>query len=369
MTIITVRYRLRMSRKTILSILLLLFCLSLKAQWKCEIAAPKPLWVSDTVSVFIMGDVMMHSRQLEYDCTRFFARSEHLIKEADLAAANMEFTLAGKPYSGYPSFSAPDSYAEYIAACGVDVFLTANNHILDKGTKGLTRTLDVYDRMERERGILYTGCAADAAADTLRNPLIISKNGIRLALVNFTYGTNSGDPSVPAPTVKRMKRETVAAMMKKARENADFVIVLPHWGEEYKLRHNSTQEDWARWLVEQGASIVVGAHPHVVQDTTHIAGVPVIYSMGNAVSNMTATNTRLELGVKFRAVRNWKGEKKISEPEIVFLWCTVPGMLEENYATIPVEEYIGKRELWKNPADYDNMTATLARVKKETGIE
>ena len=359
----------RMKKKAFALIFLLLSCLSLRAQWDYRILTPKPLWIGDTLSVFIMGDVMMHTRQLDYDCRRFFARSEHLIKEADVAAANMEFTLAGEPYSGYPCFSAPDAYAEYAADCGVDVFLTANNHILDKGPKGLERTLEIYDGMERNRGISYTGCAADEASDTLRNPLIINKNGIRLAIVNFTYGTNSGSGGSPLPIVKRMKRETVAAMMKKARENADFVVVLPHWGEEYQLRHNSTQEDWARWLTEQGASIIVGAHPHVVQDTTHIADVPVIYSMGNAVSNMTARNTRLELAVKFKAMRNWKGEKKISEPELVFLWCTVPGMLEDNYSTIPVEEYLGKRELWKNPADYDNMKATLERVKKETGIE
>ena len=358
-----------MSKKAFLTILLLLSCLGLRAQWDYRILSPKPLWVGDTLSVFVMGDAMMHTRQLSYDCTRFFARCEHLIKAADVAAANLEFTLAGEPYSGYPCFSAPDAYAEYIADCGVDIFLTANNHILDKGSTGLERTLDVYDRMAEERGILYTGCAPSHELDSLYNPLIINRNGIRLALVNFTYGTNSGETSVPSPPVKRMKREAVAAMMKRARDNSDFVVVLPHWGEEYKLRHNSTQEDWARWLVEQGASIIIGAHPHVVQDTTHIGGVPVIYSMGNAVSNMTAHNTRLELAVKFTAVRNWKGEKKISEPELVFLWCTVPGMLEDNFATIPVEEYIGKRELWKNPADYDNMIATLSRVREETGIE
>ncbi len=358
-----------MQKKALISILFLISSLSLKAQWDYRIPSPKPLWTSDTLSVTVIGDVMMHSRQLEYDCRRFFARSEHLLQQADVTAANMEFTLAGEPYTGYPCFSAPDAYAQYMADCGVDVFLMANNHILDKGIQGLERTLQVYDRMQEESGILYTGCAADAESDTFHNPLIIKKNGIRLAFVNFTYGTNTGDPSLTVPVVKRMDRETVAAMMKKARENADFVVALPHWGEEYQLRHNAVQEDWARWLTEQGASIIIGAHPHVVQDTTHISGIPVVYSMGNAVSNMTARNTRLELAVQFKAVRDWRGEKKIIGPDLVFLWCTVPGMLEDNYSTIPVEEYLGKRELWKTPSDYDNMTETLDRVKKETGIE
>ncbi len=358
-----------MTKKVLLSILSLLSCLSLRAQWDYRIPAPKPLWESDSLSVLILGDVMMHSRQLSYDCTRFFARSSHIIDEAGVSAANLEFTLAGEPYSGYPCFSAPDSYAEYLADCGVDVFLTANNHILDKGLRGLKRTLEIYGEMERERGVSYTGCGLSEEADSLHNPLIITRNGIRLAFVNCTYGTNAGASPGALPTVSRMKRESVAVLMERARKNADFIIALPHWGEEYSLRHNAAQQEWARWLVEQGASIVVGAHPHVVQDTTHIGGVPVIYSVGNAVSNMTARNTRLGLAVRFTATRDWKGVKKLSRPELIFIWCTVPGMLEENFATVPVEEYLGKRELWKNPSDYDNMTATLARVKKETGIE
>ena len=121
-----------MQKKALISILFLISCLSLKAQWDYRIPRPKPLWTSDTLSVTVIGDVMMHSRQLEYDCRSFFARSEHLLRQADVTAANMEFTLAGEPYTGYPCFSAPDAYAQYMADCGVDIFLTANNHILDK---------------------------------------------------------------------------------------------------------------------------------------------------------------------------------------------------------------------------------------------
>ena len=113
---------------------------------------PHPLYQApDTVSIVFLGDMMMHSGQIAnartaedtYDFSTCFSRVERLIKQADIAVANMEFTLAGRPYTGYPCFSAPDSYVEAIAESGVDIFLTANNHILDKGKGGIERTLGI----------------------------------------------------------------------------------------------------------------------------------------------------------------------------------------------------------------------------------
>lgn len=335
-----------------------------------EIPRPKPLRLeNDTVSILFLGDMMMHSKQLEYDCRTFLSGIETSIKEADVAVANMEFTLAGEPYSGYPAFSAPDSYAEYMADCGIDVFLTANNHILDKGIRGLRRTLSIYDCMEESHDIRYTGCAGDATRDSLYSPLIILRHGIKLALINFTYGTNIGDKESDWPKVNYMKRNEIDAAFRRAHERgADFIIALPHWGTEYQLSHSVVQQEWAQWLVAQGASAVIGAHPHVVQDSTHIDGVPVIYSLGNVVSNMSAINTRLELAVRIKFINHIDGRKEMCEPELMFMWCTLPGMLTDNYMTIFVDDYKGRREEWLRPSDYDNMMATLERVQRETRI-
>ncbi len=118
------------------------------AQINVSLPPARPLRnLPDTVTILVMGDVMMHRDQISnaarpdgtYDFSTYFANIKPIIEDADLAIANMEFTLAGKPYSGYPCFSAPDGYEDYVASCGVDVFLTANNHILDKGKKGLER--------------------------------------------------------------------------------------------------------------------------------------------------------------------------------------------------------------------------------------
>lgn len=329
-----------------------------------------PLGKSDTVSMMILGDVMLHERQLDHEFSGFLEHLSHVMTEADFTVANLEFTLGGEPYSGYPAFSAPDSIAAVLAGkCGVDVFLTANNHILDRGVPGLKRTLDVYSGMRDNFGIEYTGCAADSLDRARNNPLMLFSKGMKIALVNFTYGTNLGK-GPGWPSVNYMKRKDIADAMERAKEEgADFIIALPHWGTEYRLTHDADQEEWAEWLIAVGADAVVGAHPHVVQDTTSISGKPVIYSTGNVVSNMSAKNTRLGLAVTLNFVHDYNtGDKRLLEPELLFTWCCLPGMLSGNYNTIIVKEWAGRRSDWLTPSDFDNMVTTLDRVKAETGI-
>lgn len=347
---------------------------------------------ADTVTICIIGDVMLHSAQIEncfsryaatdhkadpaesghYDFSPCFSEIRTLLEDADICAANMEFTLAGPPYSGYPAFCAPDSYAGYAADCGVDIFLTANNHILDKGASGALRTLEVYRGM-KERGILDTGCFADSVSMQERYPLIVEKKGLRIAFVNFTYGTNvTADSGFPA--VCMMDREKIASAMEKARNEADVIIALPHWGTEYALKHSAGQEEMAEFLVRRGADAVIGSHPHVVQDTGTIKAldgdyVPVIYSTGNIISNMSADNTQIGLVVTVPVVRYMNGEARLCEPEFTFTWCSLPGGLTDSHITIPVLEFEGRRSEWQDPADYDRMMESYRRIKETSGIK
>lgn len=330
----------------------------------------KPIFgKSDTVSVIFIGDVMLHSRQMNYPYKPFLEGIKSRLSEADIAIANMEFTLGGKPYSGYPAFSAPDEYAHYVADCGIDIFLTANNHILDKGKSGVERTLKIYDQMEEDGLIRHTGTNAGIEDKKSRYPLIINRHGIRIAFVNFTYGTNVPGSGYEWPSVNRINKDDIKAAVTRAKEKkADFIVALPHWGEEYKLKHNSSQESLAKWLIDEGVDAVIGSHPHVVQDSCIIDGSPVFYSIGNAVSNMSASNTQLELAVTLRFVRDSNGDCKMLDSEVTYLWCSLPGMFKENYATIAVSDYVGKRDVWANPADYDKMMSTYRRVSTTTGV-
>ena len=321
-----------------------------------ELLPPKP----DTVTIFVVGDIMSHravsKSAEEHGFGSFFRHIGDRIADADLAVGNMEFPLAGKPYTGYPAFSGPDAYAQYLSDVGFDVFLTANNHILDKGTAGLRRTIDVLEH----RGLVYTGVASDAAADTLLNPLMLHVRGLRLAVINFTYGTNTG-PWDPWPKVNYMRKDDILPMLRRARE-ADLVLVFPHWGTEYRLTHDPQQEEMARWLVENGADVILGAHPHVVQDMEYIGDAPVFYSLGNALSNQNDLNSRLELAVTLRVVLERDQEPRLLEPACEYLWCTKPGMVEDSYSAVPVSL---PDSLWRVKEDYQNMMATYRKIHEE----
>lgn len=321
---------------------------------------------------------MMHADQIRnaqingsgHDFSSYFDLIEDRIKDADLAIANMEFTLAGKPYTGYPCFSAPDTLATYLADSGFDIFLAANNHIYDKGSKGAERTIEIYRKLQDSHGIRFTGIAGNEAEMERNNPLTVRIKGLKLALLNFTYGTNLGLDAFWPRTNYTGEKEKISEAFAKAEDNdADFVIALPHWGTEYRLRHSSAQEEFAEWLIEKGADFIIGAHPHVVQDSNMIEGVPVIYSLGNAVSNMSATNTQIGLMATIRIVRQGNGDIQTLPLVLEYLWCSRPGGYNNSYTVIPVKDYIGRKEEWLNTADYEKMTATLERIRKETGIE
>ena len=322
---------------------------------------------------------MMHTRQIEYalrsDSTYVFTCFDLIrdrISSADIAIANMEFTLAGKPYTGYPAFSAPDSFADYLADCGFDVFLTANNHILDKGSAGAQRTGEIYGHMERTHGIKFSGISMNYADDAQRNPLTIRRKGYNISIINMTYGTNLGKtarwPEVNyIGAVERNER-----MMEDARNTgADIIAVFPHWGTEYSLSHSTSQENTALWLAEHGADLIVGAHPHVVQDYQEVGHnlVPTVYSLGNAVSNMSAPNTQIELMATVRIIREQSGKVRMLPIGFTYLWCSRPGGFTDTYTVIPVKKYLGTRDSWKGAWEYDKMIETYYHVMSVTGIQ
>ena len=347
-------------------------------RWQDALTYIKPIFRQDTLTIRILGDVMMHADQIknahragsEYDFSSYFSLLEDRLESADIAVANMEFTLAGEPYTGYPCFSAPDSFATYLAECGFDVFLTANNHIFDKGSKGTVRTIGIYRDLNESHGIRFTGISGNEEELQSNNPLIIRTKGIKTAFLNFTYGTNMGAGAVWPKTNYTGERGKISDAFSTAEENdADFIIALPHWGTEYRLNHSEEQEDFAEWLVENGSDFIIGAHPHVVQDCGIINGIPVAYSLGNAVSNMSAANTQMGLMATIRIVRLNNGDLESLPLELEYLWCSRPGGYSGSYTVIPVKEYMDREELWQNKADHQKMTATYERIRKETGIE
>lgn len=344
-----------------------------------RIQRPAALYRSDTLTIRVIGDVMMHTKQIEtacisdstYDFSSYFSLIKDSLSNADICIANMEFTLAGKPYTGYPAFSAPDCFIEYLAECGIDIFLGANNHIYDKRCKGLQRTIDRLEALkDKGHDIDYCGIAADSAQLRRTTPLKLRSKGMSISLANFTYGTNLGADK-QWPKVNYMSdKEQIAEALNKA-SSSDLTLALPHWGEEYRLLPSDQQKAIAKWLASEGADIIIGSHPHVPQTFEYIEpyGVPVAYSLGNAVSNMSAENTQMELMATIRLVREPNGNIRLLPPGFTYLWCSRPGGFGKSYTVIPVKHFIGKKHLWSGSWDYDKMINTYNKVKNTIKIE
>ena len=332
----------------------------------------------DTVRIVFIGDVMAHGPQTaaalkpggdrtnpaDYDYSACFRHVRDRFDAADFVVANMEFPCGVTPYSGYPFFSAPQSLAYEAKRCGIDLFLTANNHICDKGAAGMDSTYVVYSRL----GVPFTGLYRSEGEEYETNPMIVNIRGIDVAFINFTYGTN-GLP-VPRPwRVSLLDSTHVKEVVARAKQRgAEFIVALPHWGEEYHQKPNASQRRWVEMLFRNGVDAVVGAHPHVVQPAEFRPPHAVAYSLGNFMSNQSDVNTQIGMLYEITVVRDEKGDVSIADAVPTYLWCSRRRMLEKNYTVIPILEWIGRRDQWLDKSDYDKMIREWEGVKKTFGL-
>lgn len=249
----------------------------------------------DSITLVFAGDMMSHMPQVKaaynpqskrHEYEHWFQFLKDTIASADFAIANLETPLGGEPYSGYPMFSAPDAFAEDLKKVGFDILVTANNHTVDKGRKGLERTLSILDSLK----IFHTGSFRDKQEHDSTTPLMIEAKGVKIALLSYTYGTN-GIP-VPKPNVVnlidhvQMEKDIINARSL----GAQIVIPIIHWGVEYQTYEHPSQIKTAEFLASKGVDAIIGMHPHVVQPIKYVKrnadSIPVAYSLGNVVANM-----------------------------------------------------------------------------------
>ena len=246
------------------------------------------------LSLLFVGDVMSHGPQINaarntatdsYDYDAGFQFVKPIIEQHDISIANLEVTHAGKPYSGYPQFSAPEELSAALMEAGFDVLLTCNNHSCDGGAKGVIRTLDVLDKL----GIQHTGTFRNKVERDKNYPLILNKNGMKVAILNYTYSTNG--ISVAAPIIiNYIDSAVIKKDVEKAKKlGAEYLICTMHWGTEYQSLPNAYQKNWEKYCYDLGVDMVIGSHPHVIQPIekkiVNKKEKLTVYSMGNYVSN------------------------------------------------------------------------------------
>lgn len=258
---------------------------------------PSPTPKLPELQLVMVGDMLMHERVVEsglqedgsYNFDHIFANVKDTIEGADMALVNQETILGGTELgvSGYPCFNSPFELGDAEVAAGFDVILHATNHTLDKNKKGAVNCMEFWEVNYPE--IVYLGMNPSQEHQE-EFIYLYEQDGITVAILNYTYGTNGINPPSDMPyIVNYLEEDKVIRDIQRAEELADFTIVCPHWGTEYVLEETKSQRKWAEIFLENGVDLVIGTHPHVIEPVewlTDEAGneMLVYYSLGNYIN-------------------------------------------------------------------------------------
>ena len=256
----------------------------------------------ETVSIIMVGDVLLHEKVAEsgkrddgtYNYDHFFANVKDEIQGADIAIVNQEVILGGKELglTGYPSFNGAFEVGDAEANVGFNVVLHATNHALDKGKTAVLNCIDFWKTKHPDIGMIGIYDSQESR-DSI---YVTEKNGIKVAILNYTYGTNG----IPLPSdmpyaVNMLDETTVRSDVAKAKQMADFVIVAPHWGTEYTHDIVDYQKRWTDIFADCGVDLVIGTHPHVVEPVETVEknghSMLVYYSIGNFINSTAETGS------------------------------------------------------------------------------
>ena len=337
------------------------------------------------INIVGIGDSLCHSQNFKdaynsetkaYDFSPMFKNITKYVENATIAVGNLETSLGGKErgFSGYPAFNSPDELAFDLKEMGIDILTTGNNHSLDTGYAGLTRTLDVLDGY----GISHTGTARSLEE---QNTLLIKDlNGIKTAFLNYTYGTNG----IPLPKGKEycvnlIDKEFMKSQIEKAKEEgAELICVSMHWGAEYRLKPTAEQEELAEFLIKNGADVILGNHSHVpepmemkrvtLDDGTEREGF-VIYSMGNFFSAQTQNYTRDTLIVNVEIRKNGEsGKITIDKATYTPVYVYDNGVnAKDRYELLDLEKIIEDYEAGNS--EYSEKIYNLAKTELKKIVE
>ncbi len=287
------------------------------------------------INIKMVGDMLMHTGVSSsgdmgdgtYNYDHLFTYVKDDIQAADIAIVNQEVILGGQELgiSGYPTFNAVYEVGDALVNAGFNVVLHATNHTIDKGATGVDNCINYWKASHPEIGVV----GINQTAEDVNNIYVYEQGGIKIAILNYTYATNG----IALPTgreyiVNMLEKERLISDLQKADQMADFVIVCPHWGPEYK--HEPWNEPssiydqvgWAQIMADNGADLILGAHPHVIQPVEWLQGVNgnktlCYYSLGNFVSNQDKAARMVGAMADITIENNEAGEVYIKEYGVI----------------------------------------------------
>ncbi|MBQ4290760.1 MAG: CapA family protein [Clostridia bacterium] len=258
-----------------------------------------PVVTDSRVSFLAVGDNILHSAIIEdaarhakngaeYDFNYIYNNVRSKIQSADVAFVNQETPMGGKSlgYTGYPNFNGPQEAGDALVNAGFDIVCIATNHMADYKAAGLKGTIDYWNT---QPVTLIGGYVSQEDYETIR---VHEVNGIRIALLAFTYGINGMTiESSSGLVVPLMSKSEVRKQVEAAKLAGDVVIVNMHWGVDSSFAVTTEQQEYAQLLADLGVDVVIGEHPHVLQPMEWMTGkngnkTLITYSIGNFLSTM-----------------------------------------------------------------------------------
>lgn len=301
-----------------------------------------------SVSLIAVGDNLIHNSVYEdayvgngeYDFTPMYEDIKPYVQAADIAVINQESPLGTGPASGYPCFNTPQACGDALIDAGFDVISHANNHAMDSGADAIYDTLDYWDS-HADDGVIRIGIARDAKDRAKIRYL--ERNGMKIAFLAYTYDLNGYSlPSDNPDLVSLIDKDTIAKEIAAAKKKCDAVVVMMHWGVEYELEENEEQDDLAKFLTENGATLIIGGHPHVVEPCEWVESdngnrAFCIYSTGNFISAQDTAARIVEGMLQVTLTRQKDGSVVVENPGVMPMVCTSRNW--RHFKVIPMDDY------------------------------
>ena len=302
------------------------------AQTTSEVTTQATTNAVSSVSLVAVGDNLIHNTLISageqedgsLDYSSFYENIKNDISSADIAVINQETILGGSEfeYTGYPVFNSPWEIGTAAIDAGFDIFTCATNHSLDKGYAGIEQECAFFDQHPE---VVHVG--TNDSEEDYNSIIYYEKNSIRFAILNYTYGTNG----IPIPEsspwcVNMMDKEKITVDVNAAKQNADVIIVFPHWGTENSTSVSDYQREYVHLFSDLGVDIVIGTHPHVLQPVEWVENettgkkMLVYYSLGNFISHQTSLN-QLCGGMAEIKIEKKNGEISITSAKLVPVVC------------------------------------------------
>ena len=276
------------------------------------------------VNLVMIGDILQHMGVYEsgfYDdgsrnYDHVFAHIGSELEGADIKVVNQETLLGGESlgFSGYPTFNGPQEMGDAEVKAGFNVVLRATNHALDYGYAGLSSEITYWHTQHPEVALIGAADPNDPAT-SIEDVYIFEKDGFKIALLNYTYDLNGFED--PEGAVSTLDEEHVRRTVTAASEQADMVVVFPHWGEEYNLEPVEAQYQMAQVFMECGADVIIGGHPHVIEPVEILTApdghkVPCFWSVGNFISTQIDNQNLIGGVAKVTMVKDTDGSCSVT---------------------------------------------------------